>query len=167
MRASVDARACQVCPIYPIYRISSLSNFILIGSSAPRIFRWLRRSLSRCLRRRDGARNNRIGETSRVTGFTIKPRLSKVKAPSNGVTFGGPKTTFEVPRRSPSSKNASPTSYARRVPSARVNSSRSSSRAQACELSNRGQRCRLLYRSETRAQRRAGVAAADSKFSPS
>jgi hypothetical protein len=27
------------------------------------------------------ARNSRIGETSRVTGFTISPRLSAVKAP--------------------------------------------------------------------------------------
>jgi hypothetical protein len=33
-----------------------------------------------------------------VTGFTIRPRLSRVRAPSSGVTLDGPKTTFEVPR---------------------------------------------------------------------
>ena len=50
-----------------------------------------------------------MGVSSRVTGLTIRPRLSRVKAPSSGVTDGGAKTTLDVARLSPSSKNASPT----------------------------------------------------------
>ena len=42
-----------------------------------------------------------------MTGFTIKPRLSAVKAPSSAVTLGGPNTTLEVPRHSVSSKPVS------------------------------------------------------------
>ena len=33
-----------------------------------------------------------------MTGFTIRPRLSSVSAPSSGVTLGGPRTTLAVPR---------------------------------------------------------------------
>jgi hypothetical protein len=67
-----------------------------------------RKRIDGALRPTTQVKNNRFGETARVTGFTINPRVSKVSAPSSGVTFAGPKTTFEARRRSSSSKKASP-----------------------------------------------------------
>lgn len=68
------------------------------------------RRLSDCLRAQPAAaKSRRIGTSSRVTGFTISPRLSRVRAPSRGVAPGGPNTTLDVPSLLPSAKNASAT----------------------------------------------------------
>lgn len=73
---------------------------------------------------RDPPSSKRMGNTSRLSGFNMSPKVSSVTAPSNALSCGSPHTTGDVAVRPAIVNRASATLRPTTDPSASANSAK-------------------------------------------